>query len=407
MIGKVVKPGNGFRGVVSYLMRGKRESAEKAHRVQWTLMRNMLIDDIELAPSLMRATASKSKRVKNPVYHYVISWPKAFTPTEDMMQQVADVTCVDLGLEDYQRLYVGHDDTAHRHVHIVVNRVHPETGVAWRMSKDYEKIELSLRRQAEGYGIEFVPGRHNTKDFDTRKARRPRDGEYRMAGKERGVGGAAPGRWSRERIQDERQRLTSMVQMSDSWETLQSHLAGIGMSIDRKGQGIVISDFEGSMKLSELGKQIRLPALEQQYGGSFRAFDDARAGLERQRPRQREEKSPPRPRERPVEKKEATRARSQPDQPSELRQRWAAFSIANDHVEMSLILFRMGFISRTDLDRSFMDQETAKHLVDRSRSFLDKLSHIDWRNRQRDVDKARKLRNKRPLNIAKKRDRER
>lgn len=35
------------------------------------------------------------------------------------------------------------------------------------------------------------------------------------------------------------------------------------------------------------------------------------------------------------------------------------------------------------------------------------LSDIDWHNRQRDVDKARKLRNKRPLNIAKRRDRER
>lgn len=391
MIGKVVKPGNGFRGVVNYLLRGKRKSKDNHHRVQWTMMRNMLIDDIDLAPSLMRATAAKSKRVKNPVYHYIISWPKAFTPTADMMREVADTTCLDLGLEDYQRLYVGHDDTDHRHVHIVVNRVHPETGIAWRASKDYETIEVSLRRQAENYGMDYVPGRHNSKEFDKERSRRPRDRDFRKPVKE-GQGVRVPaGRWSKERIRNERERLGPLFAMSHSWEALDTHLASLGYQLDSKGQGIVIHDALGSMKLSELGKDIRLATLEERFGITFKEFDRTRFAREMPEP-QRETPQQAKERRRQPEHREPTRAASGEAPVSELQKRWAAYSEASDHTEMSLILYRMGFISRTDLDRSFADLDNAQAIVARSRSLLDQLSDIDWHKRQEQVEKARRLR---------------
>jgi MobA/VirD2-like, nuclease domain len=160
MIGKVPRQGKSFRGVVNYLLFGKKHEP-KPERVAWVETRNLLVTDPKKAATLMRLTAQKSKRVKTPVYHYVISWREDESPTDEVMRMVADTTCKDLGLEEYQMLWVGHRDTDHRHVHIVVNRVHPEDGRAWKNSHDYRRIECSLRRQAEGMGMHYVPGRHN------------------------------------------------------------------------------------------------------------------------------------------------------------------------------------------------------------------------------------------------------
>ena len=50
-------------------------------------------------------------------------------------------------------MIVSHIDTDYPHVHAVVNRVHPETGLAWKGSWSRLRAEASLRRQEleEGY----------------------------------------------------------------------------------------------------------------------------------------------------------------------------------------------------------------------------------------------------------------
>ncbi len=66
MIGKVPRPGRGFRGLVGYLLHGERRQ-KVSGRVAWTATRNLLLDDPERAPELMRITARKSVRVAKPV----------------------------------------------------------------------------------------------------------------------------------------------------------------------------------------------------------------------------------------------------------------------------------------------------------------------------------------------------
>ena len=52
-----------------------------------------------------------------------------------------------LGLEGHEALIVAHDDTRHPHVHVVANRVDPETGKAAKLGNS----KLRLSRWAEGY----------------------------------------------------------------------------------------------------------------------------------------------------------------------------------------------------------------------------------------------------------------
>lgn len=45
-----------------------------------------------------------------------------------------------LGLTEHETLFVGHNDEPHPHIHVIVNRVHPETGIAAKLSKDQLKL---------------------------------------------------------------------------------------------------------------------------------------------------------------------------------------------------------------------------------------------------------------------------
>lgn len=269
MIGKVVRPGKGFRGLINYLLLGDKDDPDPS-RVAWVELHNLLAKDPLLVPAVMRATASKSERVKVPVYHYVISWHANEAPSEDVMRQVARTTCDDIGLADYQKLFVAHHDKSHRHVHIVVNRIHPETGVAWRTSKDYAKIELSLRRQSEDMGLALVPGKHSDPKRKP-QTRRAKTGELQKARRE-GRGDPRP-HWSRDKIAANRESLRDIFAAAHDWSDLCRALVARDLSLEFKGQGLVIADADGTMKLSSLGKDIRLKALEDRFG---EAFDPAR-----------------------------------------------------------------------------------------------------------------------------------
>ncbi|MGD9730497.1 MAG: relaxase/mobilization nuclease domain-containing protein [Nitrospiraceae bacterium] len=342
MIGKVPKPGRGFRGLIDYLLDGPKDRPADAKRVAWTETHNLISDNPDHASALMRLTARKSRRVKSPVYHLVISWHPREAPSDDLMRQVANTTCEDLGLSEYQRLVIAHHDTEHRHVHIVVNRVHPETGRAWNRRKDWVHVEQSLRRQAEENGLEFVPGRHNSKERYRDRTRRARDGSYRQARKE-GRGEARPS-WSRERVAQERQRLAPQFETARSWLDLEARLAQSHMTLERKGQGLVIVDATGEMKLSSLGKQVRLSALEERYGEAFATHAPERA--------RKPLHEPP---------------------PPEKTQAYEALEEAHATTDLAYALYRMGLISKRQLQHSLRDQQYAQSQVDEHRSAIEKI----------------------------------
>lgn len=80
--------------------------------------------------------------------------------------------------EGPQAFVVGHDDTANRHLHIAINRVHPDTGVAWSTSHDYIRLEQSMALQSEAYGYKPVPGRHTDAVQGAERAPARTDGVY-------------------------------------------------------------------------------------------------------------------------------------------------------------------------------------------------------------------------------------
>ena len=44
------------------------------------------------------------------------------------MEKAADSYLRFMGFDEHQAVYIAHKDTEHPHLHIILNRVHPETG---------------------------------------------------------------------------------------------------------------------------------------------------------------------------------------------------------------------------------------------------------------------------------------
>lgn len=159
MTPKVAKRGGSFKGAASYYLHDKDASTSK--RVTFCLTRNLPVDEPELAWRWMAYTARHAGILKHdaevaptgtkmskPVYTLSLSWdPKEPKPEPAEMVSRMESALKKIGLAKCQALLVAHNDTAHPHIHAIVNLVDPDTGKIIRTGKDHEK----LSRWAQAY----------------------------------------------------------------------------------------------------------------------------------------------------------------------------------------------------------------------------------------------------------------
>lgn len=150
MVPRTTKPGRSFIGAWAYYGHDKRDAAQSergeglhtAARVDWCHVENMArVTDERAAIGLMIDTARLSRRCEKPVYAFSLAWHPEQQPDRGAMIEDARAALKVLGMEEYQTVLVAHNDTAHRHVHVIVNRVHPVTGKAINLYRDQEKLQ--------------------------------------------------------------------------------------------------------------------------------------------------------------------------------------------------------------------------------------------------------------------------
>lgn len=250
MVGKVTI-GKGFGGLANYL-------SEDRGRVAWSETRNLVLEDPKGIAREMRAAANRSARVEKPVYHLSISFDAGDRPTRAQMQQAADRVLKDLGLERHQAYLVAHKDKEHPHVHVMVNRVHPETGKAWNAHQDYPRIERSLRTLEKEWSMRRVPGHHGRERGEPhpdRSASRA-TGEVR---RERRTGERPLADHIREHIGKE-------LKEARSWGELVRKLKEHGCRIEAREAGMVLTDGRRYAKASGIGRELSRQELERRFG---------------------------------------------------------------------------------------------------------------------------------------------
>lgn len=243
--------GKGFMGLATYFVYGHRDSVDP-DRVDSVESRNLPTSHPQAVARMMRATARDAPRVRKPLYHLSISFDPKDRVDRATMRQVADRTLADLGLEEHQALIVVHNDRAHAHLHIMVNRVHPERGTAWSNWWDYARIERSLRAQEKALGLRVVPGKHSREPGRERAPALVRGGPDFLTAVQRD---AVP-------------HLTA-----GTWAELERGLAEHGLAIRVHNGGFVFTDGVRKVKASEVDRAASRTRLERRLGslGAYRA----------------------------------------------------------------------------------------------------------------------------------------
>ena len=177
MIAQVAALGRSFKGVTAYVTHDAPEPGREAKpttrdRVEWTDTRNLASDRPDDAWRIMAATAKAAPGLKRlagvpgagrkaakPVYHYALSWKSGETPDRAEMSRAVDESLKKLGMGDRQALVVAHADTPHRHVHVIVNRVDPETGRTANIGHDRLKLANWAERWERERGELQCPAR--------------------------------------------------------------------------------------------------------------------------------------------------------------------------------------------------------------------------------------------------------
>ncbi|HRD74669.1 MAG TPA: relaxase/mobilization nuclease domain-containing protein, partial [Hyphomicrobiaceae bacterium] len=156
MLANIEPAHNDFLALAGYLVHGRDRPTHPA-RAAWTFGHNLPTDDPLLAATLMGATAELSRRCRSACYHMSINWHPDEHPTPETMQEIARRTLDLAGLAEHQALVMGHGDKAHKHLHMMINRVHPDTGRAWSTSHDYRRLDRIMKLLSEEYGFRYVP----------------------------------------------------------------------------------------------------------------------------------------------------------------------------------------------------------------------------------------------------------
>ena len=250
MIGNATS-GASFHGLAGYL-------AKEQARVSFTDAYNLLADETDAmaVAEEMTAVAEGKDRCKKPVYHLSLSWHPEDEPTDEEMQAAAERVLQRLGLEEHQALVVGHNDTEHAHVHMMVNRVHhdPERLVwgGWKDGRPWTNraIEHELRALEQEMGWTVTPG------FNA-----PTPGREPP---ERGTTG------SRRRLSFGAEITVTMgptLQNARCWRELAAALDAHGLRVEARPKGMVITDgnrYIGACRIR--GLKGGRPDLEDRFG---------------------------------------------------------------------------------------------------------------------------------------------
>ena len=219
-------------------------------------------DDLELACKLVDAVQAQNTRAGSKrTYHLVISLhPDDRRLERKELQQVVESLVDTLGFSEHQYIAVRHSDTDHEHIHVAINKIHPETFRIHSPAWDHQKLFTGARTLERELGL--TPLRSRTRERE-RAPQRAADYEAHH-----GVDSFA--RWARQQLRPAL-RETELR----SWDDVHGVCARFGVVARPHGNGLIFEDVERGVrvKASSVARGFSKARLCEQLGAFARATE--------------------------------------------------------------------------------------------------------------------------------------
>ena len=229
------RSGKGFRQLAHYI-RGRSTDP----RATWFLAGNLpgvtTAKDVELACRLVEAVQAQNTRAgKDRTYHLVISLhPEDRSLVRKELQLVVDRLVDTLGFSEHQYIAVRHSDKDHEHIHVAINKIHPETFRIHSPAWDHQKLFTGAR------ALELELGLTPLRSRERERERVPQ----RAADCEAHHGIESFARWAREKL-----RPTLRTAELRSWDDLHGVCGRFGVVIRPHGNGLVFEDVDRGVRV--------------------------------------------------------------------------------------------------------------------------------------------------------------
>ncbi len=151
------KSRSSFKRLLNYLtMERDPETGKTLLRGDVVMSSNLV--GIDTAAAEMKGVESLNPRCNDAVFHYELAWPPGERPSRAEWVDCALYTLNQLGFKEHQYVLVAHEDKKHFHIHVMVNRVHPETYKAHTPYRDWITLDSAARHLEAKYGWSHTPG---------------------------------------------------------------------------------------------------------------------------------------------------------------------------------------------------------------------------------------------------------
>jgi len=244
----------GFRHLARYI-----QGRDTKPRATWFHAANLpgvsRKDDLELACKLVDAVQAQNTRAGSKrTYHLVISLhPDDRRLERKELQQIVERLVDTLGFSEHQYIAVRHDDTDHEHIHVAINKIHPETFRIHSPAWDHQKLFTGARALERELGL--TPLRSRTRERE-KIPQRAADCEAHH-----GIDSFA--RWSREKL-----RPALLATELRSWDDVHDVCGGFGVVVRPHGNGLVFEDVDRGVrvKASFVARELSKTRLCKQLG---------------------------------------------------------------------------------------------------------------------------------------------
>jgi hypothetical protein len=267
--------GSNFRSLINYIV-GDRGERKETNRALYVGTRNTFSDISENYWGValeMNGLGMSNVRIKDPVYHFVLSFRPDETPTKVQVDEAVDIALQALELSGCKALYALQTDNGIHHIHICVCRVDPDTGRAINPGNGWDKKALreaaNVIELRQGWKLTGNDGRAGSKPHAGKADKDPPPLKTRARDLE-----AHMGEKSAQTLAIE--QAAGLIRESRDWKELHERLRSAGFAYRKKGSGAVIDVNGIFVKASDAGRDCALTQLEKRIG----AYTEANANAE-------------------------------------------------------------------------------------------------------------------------------
>ncbi|MGI2002091.1 TraI/MobA(P) family conjugative relaxase [Shewanella frigidimarina] len=236
-----------FANLVNYIT----DSKNNIERVGNISFNNCNSSKLDIAITEILATQQMNTRAKSDkTYHLIVSFRQGENPSEDILKDVEENICNELGFSQHQRVSVVHYDTDNVHMHIAINKIHPEKLTMHEPFQSYKKLSDTCKLLEIKHGLEV--DNHLVNQLSS--VSKSNDME-RHSGIESLVS------WVNRVCLDD-------IKSASNWEELHQVMAWNGLSLHKKGNGFVVESIESGVftKASTIDRSLSKANLENRIG---------------------------------------------------------------------------------------------------------------------------------------------